>query len=143
MHNFVQKYNANLFMLLLSSGSRKCLARCPDNKVNSRISCAIKRMYGKPDPFVQTVKCLHTALQSGLQTMLRCTYIIHNKVTECTCRAISSVIKVCHGCTYSQKHGCRPFQIHACLPYTTYGEFITEDISLSTCNELTITAFIL
>ena len=54
MRNSIQKYNANLFTLLLSSGPRKRLARCPGNKVNSRTSCAVKRMYGKPNPFVQT-----------------------------------------------------------------------------------------
>ena len=56
MHNFIQKYNANLFTLLLLSGPRKCLARCPGNKVNSHTSCVVKRsrMYGKPNPFVQT-----------------------------------------------------------------------------------------
>ena len=48
MCNFIQKYNAKLFTLLLSSGQRKRLVRCPGNKVNSCTFCAVKRMYGKP-----------------------------------------------------------------------------------------------
>ena len=31
------------------------MARCQGNKVNSRTSCAVKRMYGKRGVFVQTV----------------------------------------------------------------------------------------
>ena len=45
----IEKYSANLLSLILL-----CEARCQGNKVNSRTSCAVKRMYGKGGVFVQT-----------------------------------------------------------------------------------------